>query len=509
MAQSGPSLFDQDPFDDPTAPEPWLGADDPAAPDPLHDSWDEPGDTEAEPEEAAPTFTVAELNGKVRDALKRSFRDEVWVRGEVQNLKRHASGHTYFTLVEKGARGDRPVARLDVALFRDDRRTVDRRLKATPGAELGNDVEVRIRGRVTLYPEQGRYQLVMSDIDPVFTVGGIAANRDRVLRALAAEGLLGHNARHVLAPVPLRVGLVTSVGSAAYHDFVHELELSGYAFQVAVVDVRVQGTAAARRIKYGLSVLAGLAVDAVVLVRGGGARADLAPFDTEMVARAIAEMPVPVFTGVGHEIDRSVADDVAHTACKTPTACAQMLVEQVRRFDDALAHAAGVVAVLARRRASLAQREVDDAARRIRRSVPAAVAREQALVDRRHGRVDELARLRTGEAARRLEHAGQRLRDRGRRVTRDAQAALDARERVIAASAGHRLDLELLRLDARESTVRALDPRRVLERGYSITRDADGRIVRRAADAATGQLIVTELADGRVESRVEGTEEAG
>jgi exodeoxyribonuclease VII large subunit len=186
-----------------------------------------------------------------------------------------------------------------------------------------------------------------------------------------------------------------------------------------------------------------------------------------------------------------------------------MLVEQVRRFDDALAHAAGVVAAQARRRASLAQREVDDATRRIRRSVPAAVAREQALVDRRDGRVDELARLRTGEAARHLEHAGQRLRDRGRRVTRDARAALDARERVIAASVGHRLDLELLRLDARESTVRALDPRRVLERGYSITRGADGRIVRRTADATTGQLIVTELADGRVESRVEGTEEAG
>jgi exodeoxyribonuclease VII large subunit len=512
MAQSGPSLFDQDPFDDPAAPEPWLGADDPAAPDPLLDSWDEPatepaGVGDAGAEEAVPTFTVAELNGKVRDALKRSFRDEVWVRGEVQNLKRHASGHTYFTLVEKGVRGDRPVARLDVALFRDDRRTVDRRLKSVPGAELGNDVEVRICGRVTLYPEQGRYQLVMSDIDPVFTVGGIAANRDRVLRALAAEGLLGHNARHALAPVPLRIGLVTSVGSAAYHDFVHELELSGYAFQIGVVDVRVQGSAAARRIKYGLNMLAGLVVDAVVLVRGGGARADLAPFDTELVARAVAEMPVPVFTGVGHEIDRSVADEVAHTACKTPTACAQVLVDQVRRFDEALSHAARVVAAQARRRASLAQRELDDAARRVRRSVPVAIAREQALVDRRHGRVDELARLRTGEAARRLEHAGQRLIDRGRRVTRDAVAVLDARERVIAASATHRLDLEAVRLDAREATVRALDPHRVLERGYSITRDADGRIVRRAADAAAGQLIVTELADGRVASRVEGTEE--
>jgi len=503
MPRPGPSLFDQDPFDDP------------AAPDPVLDAWADPGDTAAEPAaepdaepdgEPEPTFSVGELNGKVRDALRRAFAEEVWVRGEVQNLKRHASGHTYFTLVEKGVRGDRPLARLDVALFRDDRRTVDRRLRDVPGAELGNDVEVRIRGRVTLYPEQGRYQLVMSDIDPVFTVGGIAANRERVLRALAAEGLLGHNRRHELAPVPLRVGLVTSVGSAAYHDFVHELELSGYAWQVGVVDVRVQGSAAARRIKYGLNVLAGLAVDVVVLVRGGGARADLAPFDTELVARAIAEMPVPVITGVGHEIDRSVADEVAHTACKTPTACAQTLVEQVRRFDDALAESARVVAAHARRRAAMTQREVDDAARRVRRSVPVAIAREQALVDRHHGRVDELARLRTGEASRRLDHAGARLAARGRRITRDSQALLERRELAVASSAGHRLDVAALRLDAHESTVRALDPRRVLERGYTITRDEQGRVVRHAADAVAGALIVTELADGKLASRVEETE---
>jgi len=502
MVRPGPSLFDQDPFDDPVAPDPEL------------DAWVDPGDEladdagEDDDGEPEPTFSVGELNGAVRDALKRSFPADVWVRGEVQNLKRHASGHTYFTLVEKGGRGDRPVARLDVALFRDDGRTVVRRLRDTPGAELGNDVEVRIRGKVTLYPEQGRYQLVMSDIDPVFTVGGIAANRERVLRALAAEGLLDHNARHVLAPVPLRVGLVTSVGSAAYHDFVQELELSGYAWQVGVVDVRVQGSAAARRIKYGLNVFAGLDVDVVVLVRGGGARADLAPFDTELVARAIAEMPVPVITGVGHEIDRSVADEVAHTARKTPTACAQTLVEQVRRFDDALADSARVVAATARRRAQLAQRELDDAARRVRRSVPVAIAREQALLDRHHGRVDELARLRTGESARRLDRAAQRVGERGRRITRDARQLLEQRERAVAASAGHRLDLAALRLDAHESTVRALDPRRVLERGYTITRDELGRVVRHAADAVAGALIVTELTDGRVASRVETTEEA-
>ena len=326
---------------------------------------DEPPD---EPiDEIETTYSVVELNSLVRDTLRRAHPDEVWVRGEVQNLSRSSAGHTYFALVEKAVRGDRAQGRLDVALFRDDRRAVQRALADVPGAELANDVEVRIRGRVTIYPPTGRYQLVMSGIDPVFTVGGIAANRERVLRALAAEGLLGANGTRELPVVPLRVGLITSSGSAAYHDFVHELEVSGFAWQVAVVDVRVQGAAAARRIKWALGQLSQLDVDAVVLARGGGSRADLAAFDSELVARAIAAMPVPVITGVGHETDRSVADEVAYHACKTPTACAQLLTARVAEFVARLDDASLRVAARARQRMTLA-------ARRARRRRPAGSA---------------------------------------------------------------------------------------------------------------------------------------
>jgi exodeoxyribonuclease VII large subunit len=415
---------------------------------------------EAEPQ--APTFSVGQLNQLVRNALREAFPVEVWVRGEVQNLKRSGAGHTYFSVVEKAGRGDRVLARLDVVLFRDDRRAVVRAMAEVPGAELGDDVEVRIRGRVTMYPESGRYQLVMSAIDPVFTVGGIAANRERALRALSAEGLLGANGRRDLAPVPLRVGLITSKGSAAYHDFVHELEGSGFAWQVAVVDVRVQGSAAARRIKWALGELARLDLDVVVLVRGGGSRADLGPFDTELVARAVAAMPMPVITGVGHETDRSVVDEVAHTACKTPTACAQTLVHRVREFVTRLDDTAQRLSGRARSRAGLASRELDEATRRVQRSGPGAIARERVRVDRLHGR--------------------------------------------LVASASHHLSRAGLGLDAGEATLRALDPRRVLERGYTITRDAGGRVVKHVGDTAPGAILETELARGRITSQVQETE---
>jgi exodeoxyribonuclease VII large subunit len=430
---------------------------------------------------AEPTLSVGELTGITRDAVRRAFPGSVWVRGEVQNLKRHSSGHTYFALVEKAARGDRAQARIDCVLFRDDRRAIDRALAAVPGAELGNDVEVRIRGRIDVFPAQGRLQLVMSGIDPVFTVGGIAANRGRVLQTLAAEGLLEQNSRLRLAPVPLRIGLVTSVGSAAHADFVHELESSGIAWHVGVVDVRVQGTAASRRVAWALHELAPLDLDAVVLVRGGGSRADLAAFDTELVARAVAAMPVPVLVGVGHETDRSVVDEVAHTSCKTPTACAQVLIHQVRTFVTALDDAARRVAHRARARGALAGREVDEAAHRLRRDAPDAVARAHARVASTHARAEELVRRRT----------------------RDAGAALRECEVAVATRSRHHLERATLRLDAVAATTRALDPRRVLERGYTITRTADGRAVRAVADAPAGARIVTELAHGRITSTVD------
>jgi exodeoxyribonuclease VII large subunit len=321
----------------------------------------------------------------------------------------------------------------------------------------------------------------MVGIDPAFTVGRLAADRDRVLRALAAEGILGRNAALDLPLVPLRIGLVTSGGSAAYRDFLHELEGSPYAFRVAHCDVRVQGAAASRRVVWALRRLARLDVDAIAIVRGGGARSDLAPFDAEIVARAITEMPVPVLTGIGHETDRTIADEVAHTSAKTPTAAAAVLVERVDGYVERLGFVAQRVAQRARSATTLASREVHGVGRRLRRAVPAVLARE--------------ARL----------HHDQRRRAAfaGRRGTEAAARAMAARERALVTSARRELRGDTLRLDSIEARVRALDPRRVLERGYTITRDEDGRLVRSPDAVAAGDRLVTETGAGEVHSRVE------
>ena len=428
----------------------------------------------------APTFGVGELNQAIAEALVDAFPRQVWVRGEVAQYRATSAGHAYFDLVEKAERRGDVRAKLSVALFRNDRAAVNRTLRDA-GATLADGAEVRIRARVDFWPPAGRLQLVMNGIDPLFTVGKLAAERARVLQALLAEGLLRRQAELDVPLVPLRVGLVTSGGSAAYHDFVQELEASPHAFRVAHVDVRVQGQGAFRRIVYGLRTLGALDLDVIVLARGGGSRSDLAPFDSEVVARVIAEMGVPVVTGIGHEVDRTVADEVAHTCMKTPTAAAAMLVDTVDAYCERLARISHRVSLRARSTCTLAGRDLADASSRLTRGVPVALAREQGTLD---------GQRRRAVAA-------------GRRRTREASARVARHRLTLGAVATRWMRTAGTRLDGADARLRALDPRRVLERGYTITRTKDGKVVRAATDVGVGDSLVTEPAGGDVHSRVE------
>jgi exodeoxyribonuclease VII large subunit len=258
--------------------------------------------------------------------------------------------------------------------------------------------------------------------------------------------------------LPLRIGLVTSLGSAAHADFRHELERSGIGFTLLEADARTQGLDAGRSVVAALARLVSCGVDVVAVVRGGGSRTDLAPFDGEVIARAIALAPVPVVTGIGHEVDRSIADEVAHESFKTPTACA-----------------AGLIALAA-----------------------VAIARPEELWR-------EIARM----AAARLVSADDRVRSGAQRLARSSVGGLAAGDRLLLDSARrlHReseraLGLAEQRLVGAEARRRSFDPALALARGWSITRDGDGRVVRSVADAPAGAQLVTTVGDGEIGSTV-------
>ena len=425
------------------------------------------------------TWTVRDLSVAIAERLREAFPGEVWVRGEIHDLSRPPSGHVYFSLVDEDDDGR---TQLSVMLSANDKGRVNRLLLRAGGrVRMTDGTEVRIRGRLDFYGVRGQLQLRMVSIDPAFTLGQLAVARAELLDRLRADGLLDANRSRPFPLLPLRVGVVTSAGSAAEADLLHELGSSGYAFDVRVADVRVQGVGAPASVAGAIRWFAAREVDVVVVVRGGGAATDLAAFDDEDVARAIAACPHPVVTGVGHEVDRSVADEVAHTAAKTPTAAAQVLVAAVAAAHQRAESAFAAIVERAARCTRHASERLDRAAARTATAAGAATRAELARIDQVASRID-------GAVHRRLDRAG---------------ADLDTAARRLRTAAARRTDDAGRQLDLLHARVAAADPARAMARGWSITRRADGTIVRSVADAPPGTELRTTLADGTVASTVD------
>ncbi len=437
------------------------------------------------------------------NVLHRAFPEEIWVRGEIHDISRPPSGHVYFQLVE--GRGTSTTACLSVILSARSKGRINESLKrAGGGVRMVDGTEVRIRGRMDWFAPRGQLQLRMTAIDPAYTLGQMAAARDEVLRRLAEEGLLDRNRQLAVPLVPLRIGLITSEGSAAAADFVHELRASGIAFQISIADVRVQGVDAAPSVVAALAAFAAEPPDVVAIVRGGGARTDLAAFDGELIARAIAQMPVPVFTGIGHEVDRSVADEVAHTSLKTPTACAQALIEAVRRTTDRFDQLWQRIAAVADRTVAAHDDRLRHNARHAGRSVDHALRASAAHLERAGQRVHRSSCAVLDASVVRVERGAGRATGAARHHLLAAEVGATAAIHRLSARSPRAASLATRRLDALEAQLRAHDPARTLARGWSITRRSDGTVVRDPADVAPGDQLTTTVAGGEVRSTVVG-----
>lgn len=449
------------------------------------------------------TLTVAQVNRRLNDAVKRVFPSDLWVQGQIRNLSRSTRGHVYFDLCDPVPAGAQPKASIAVTLFDSNRQIVNRVITRTGNnVRIDDGVEVRIKATIDMYVPRGQLQLNMTSIDPEFTLGRLGTDRDQLLRDLKAEGLIAANQRVDMPLVPLRVGLITSQGSAAHADFHEQLTASAYAFDITVLSTRVQGEFAPEEIANIIVEGNRLDLDVLAVVRGGGARTDLAAFDTAPVARAIAASTKPVLCGIGHEIDSSVADMVAHASLKTPTACAQYLVERVVTFDFELANRAARLHTLAtalpkhqntlvNERATLLAQRVADTLRTAETSNATAAAGLQHRVARSIARSEQ--RLATSQ---------------GYVVARSNAAIMasvrrcDQRSEHLSERPLRLLKAEHTRLDLFEARLSAVDPVQALNRGYSITTTADGQLLRNTAQVAIGTEIHTRLAQGTVISTV-------
>ena len=429
-------------------------------------------------------LSIAEIYDEVELALARAFPRgrSLWVRGEIQNVSEQArSGHCFIDLVDHESAGERQAPVLRVKCWRSTWGP----LKATlveEGIELQSGMVVMLRGALDFYRARAEIGFIMAELDVTSLLGRLAAQRAALLRALAAEGLLEANRRLPVPPVPLRIGLVASPGTEGYRDFVGQLVGSGFAFGVTVAPVSVQGTDAPRAIARGLARVVRGGCDLAVLVRGGGSKADLAAFDTEAVARAVAASPVPVWTGIGHTGDESVADVVSNRSFITPTECGRELAQRVALWwDDAVASGARTVGRKALE--ILESAEHRDAMAR--------------------GRLTGAARHQLRAHSERLTVRTSRLSQLGRILPDAAQRSLAERSTRLGPLARDHLARVDDRLDTWRRLLAAYDVDRQLERGYSLTVGADGAVVRSVGQLHEGDELVTRFADGSARSRVE------
>ena len=434
-------------------------------------------------------LSVSQLNRLARQLLE-SDLPVLWVEGEISNLARPASGHLYFSLKDD-------KAQIRCALFRGRGRPTD--------VNVANGHQVLARGRVSIYEPRGDYQLIVDHLEPAGE-GLLRRRLEELKRRLADEGLFDEARKRDLPHLPRRIGVITSPSGAAIRDVLHILARRFPAIPVVLYPVQVQGEQAKFDIVRALETAATRAeCDVLILARGGGSLEDLWAFNEEIVARAIAACPLPIVSGVGHEVDVTIADLVADVRAPTPSGAAELAVpdgtDWLRR-----------VQVLERRLALTARRVVDtiriairglDA--RLARCHPGYLLRQNAQrLDELRGALGTALRNRLTLDQLRVSHALARLRSGSpaARLRLAAERVAGARRRLATAARGH-LAAPATRLAVLSGRLHTVSPLKTLERGYAIVQDAAGRIVRSATQVKAGDAITARVAEGVIKATVQ------
>jgi len=427
-------------------------------------------------------WKVGELAAELRSEVERVFSD-MWIEGEISDLRPAASGHVYFTLKDESAQ-------LSVVLFR--RQALLLRFRPEDG------LHILLRGKLSVYEQRGQMQIVAEHLEPMGT-GSLQLAFEQVKRQLQREGLFDSERKKALPSFPRCVGIVTSPSGAVIRDFVNVVSRRHAALQVLVYPALVQGESAATEVAAGIAWFNRTQeVDMIVLARGGGSLEDLAPFNSESLARAIAASKLPVVSAIGHETDFTIADFVADLRAPTPSAAAELITTGQHRIEERLEQLTQRLD-RATRYALMQARE-----HYAQLSAPAAFARmRQQRLDELSFRMEAAWRGQLLAAAQRLQHlTSSALRyDMSHRIllVRERFDALTARllRAYLTLANSRRAGFEAL-----EKQLLSLSPLGVLNRGYAVVYDESGALMRNAAGAKPGQLLSARLAHGTIQSRV-------
>ncbi len=403
-------------------------------------------------------ITLRELQRRVKSALEGQFALPVWVSAEISEIKVNYSGHCYLELVEKGGDNGVPTAQARAVVWRSHYPRISGYFEAETGQRLASGIRILAKVLVS-YHELYGFSLQITDIDPSYTLGDMERQRQQTIAQLQQDGVWDMNREAPMPAIVQRIAIVSSANAAGYQDFCKELDKSPYRFSLTLFDAFMQGAAAEESIIEALcSVAARMEdFDAVVLIRGGGSRSDLNCFNAYRLCAHVAQFPLPVVTGIGHDKDTSVADMVAHTALKTPTAVAGWLVGRMAETDGWL----------------------DYAALQLHDTTTAAMHASEVRLERLSGEIRRLSGELLTRQSLRLEHHAALLPDAARDFL--------ARQNV--------------RLGNAAELIAGRSPERILRLGFAVVRTG-GKAVTSAREVGAGENLEIEVSDGQIEAIV-------
>ena len=426
-------------------------------------------------------LTLYELNSLVRDVIETTLDGAYWVEAELSEA-REVHGHCYMELVQKDLFGATPVARASAKCWRNTWIRLKPKFERATGQSLHAGMKVMLLVTANFHEAYG-FSWIVQDIDPTYTMGDMARKRLEIINQLKAEGVFDMQKGLELPMFAQHIAVISSEGAAGYGDFCHQLQENdeGFWFYTELFPAVMQGADVEPTVIAALDAINDRLdeFDVVVIIRGGGATADMSGFDTLSLAENVANFPIPVITGIGHDRDESVLDMVSHTRVKTPTAAAAFLVDHLEdvwlHINDCQTRLLNVV----NRRMDLAKERLSRLAERIPTLFSLVKVQQTNRVDRLANRLSTLMHEQ-------LMHE---------------QYRVQALERVMQPLAQQRLTTELHRLEQLGIRLHSVDPALMLKRGYSITR-INGKAVRDASQLKTGDEIETQLEKGTVKSKV-------
>ena len=421
-------------------------------------------------------ITLYELNSLVSSVVEFDLPDSYWVVAELSDV-REVRGHCYMELVEKDDRSNTPTAKASAKCWASRWAMLRPMFERVTGQRIRPGMKVMLCVKAQFHPAYG-FSWIVSDMNPEYTMGDMARRRQEIVRRLKAEGVFDLQRELALSPFAMRIAVVSSKGAAGYGDFCNQLRdnAGGYAFRVELFDAIMQGEAVEQSVINALDCIYGRIddFDAVVIIRGGGATSDLSGFDTLALAENVANFPLPVITGIGHDRDESILDMVAHTRVKTPTAAAQLLIDNIAHTDSLIDAARQRIVRSTLDRMERERMRVEALARRIPLMFSLVSTRESGRMDVLEHRIGNALRIRLSDEVERVDGLS-------------ARVAMSAQR--LMTNARHRLQLL-------EQRVNLADPERLLKRGYSIT-TYNGRAVMDAGTLPDGAVVETRVGKGR------------